>query len=800
MEAEELTWREQEVLALLAQRFTNREIAARLHLAESTVKDYVSRILSKLYVRNRRQAVARGKELGLLGQEQKSTATPSTHLPAEPTPFVGRQDVLGAITDQLAKTRLLTLVGPGGIGKTRLALKLAADFTDKFRDGSFFVALAPLQSFRQIVQAIAEVLQIPLTTDEDPQQQLLRYLRNKHLFLVMDNYEHVLDGVALVSQILQAAPMVKILTTSRERLNLRSETVFTVEGMTIPNYGERTEFLKYDAIVLFIQSAQRVRRSFDSSLNELEQIAEICAIVQGVPLAIELAAAWLHILSLAEIAEELDRSFDLLSGELRDAPERHRSIRAVFEHTWFMLQPTEQSIFMILSVFRGGFTRNAAYEVAGATLPSLSGLVNKSILSFQPASGRFAMHELLRQYAQEQLAQSSHRDGSPYESHAAFYAQFMATSWSRLKGKGQTQALHDIEADLENVRAAWHFHVSRGDIPSLQRYINSFWLLYWLRGWNWAAADLFEQGIRVVETLPVNLENESFRAQCQASKAFFLTWLGLAEQGHQLAKESAEVLERLGHAEGLVLAYHSLTLADYYLEYVAEEREAAGKLFKIAQEMGDEWTLANALALSSLATMRAKDYEAARQLAEASLETSNRIGDLVFVIISTNTLGHLAVFKGASTEAKQCFLHCLRTAKEIGFHWAKGNATKYLGQVALRENELAEAETYFLQSLKIAYDLGLERDIVNHLYEFARLRIAQQREDEAITLLSLLLQQPASRQTRLGSGRIRDNALMMLEQLREISSPEVFSTALASGKTAVLDEKLAGLLNRHSSD
>ena len=794
MEVEELTWREQEVLALLAQRLTNREIATRLHLAESTVKEYVSRILSKLYVKNRRQAVERGKELGLLGRDKPATIEPQSNLPVATTPFIGHLETLEAIGEQLARSRLLTLTGPGGVGKTRLALKVATEVVNAFKDGCFFVSLAPIRSVEQIVQSIAEVLRIPLTTDEEPQHQLLRYLRRKQLLLVMDNYEHLLAGVSLVSQILQAAPFVTILATSRERLNLQSEMIFNVEGMALPEQETSADFLNYDAINLFVQNAGKIRQSFAPSADDLKKIAEICYMVRGMPLAIELAAAWLHILSLDEIAAELDKSLDVLASDMWDTPERHRSIRAVFEHSWFLLHSSEQQIFMRLSVFRGGFTRDAAQQVAGATLPSLRRLVNKSILSYQPGNGRFAIHELLRQYAQERLEMTPQASRLTYEAHASYYAELMASKWTDLKDKKQVQATREIEADLENIRAAWYFHVVQADVPQMGKYINSFWLLYWLRGWNQAAVDLFARGIKAIDTLPTNRESTILRAKCQAMQGFFLIWLGLADQGYLLAKESSKTLEAYHHAEGLVFAYHGLTLADYYLEYVIEEKETADKLLKIAQASNDNWTLATALALSSLATLRAKDYAEAKRLAEASLAISNKFGDLALATIATNTLGHLATAAGENDEARKCFLHCLQTANDIGFHWAKGNAIKYLGQVALLEGDLIEAEAYFRQSLKIGYDLGLDRDIVNHLYEFARLRLAQNRKTEAIILLTLLLRQPASQQTRLGSGRIKDNAKALLTKVKEDISPASFTKAQKLGETAILDEKLSELL------
>jgi len=227
---DDLTWREQEVLILLAERQTNREIADQLHLAESTVKDYVGKILSKLYVKNRRQAVERAKALGLLDRDRETTVRSPTNLPAEATPFVGRWYELVEIKRYLVETRLLTLTGPGGIGKTRLALKAGEEAADDFEDGTFFVSLAPIGSVEHIIQTIAEALKFPLATHEEPQHQLLRYLQKRQLLLVMDNFEHLLDGAGIISEILQAAPGVKVLATSREKLNLQSETIINVEG------------------------------------------------------------------------------------------------------------------------------------------------------------------------------------------------------------------------------------------------------------------------------------------------------------------------------------------------------------------------------------------------------------------------------------------------------------------------------------------------------------------------------------------------------------------------------------------
>ncbi|MGD8750270.1 MAG: LuxR C-terminal-related transcriptional regulator [Anaerolineales bacterium] len=792
--AVELTWREQDVLALLAKRMTNREIAARLHLAESTVKDYVGRILSKLYVKNRRQAVEQAKALGLLGVGQKTKVRPPTNLPSEPTPFMGRVDELKELRQQLGETRLLTLTGPGGIGKTRLALKVAEDATNEINNGSHFVSLASIGLSDDIAQTIAEGLNIPVARSEDSLQQLLRYLKRRSLLLVIDNFEHLLDGVGIVSKILQVAPGVKILATSRERLNIKGETNFIVTGMRFPNQGKSENILNYDAITLFINSARRIQPSFDPSPVDLERIASISQIVRGMPLAIELAAAWLHILSLDEIADELEKGLDILLTEMRDVPERHRSIRSVFDHSWSLLDQTEREIFMLLSVFRGGFTREAAQHVTGASLQLLSGLVNKSMLRYHTNTGRFEIHELLKQYAQERLGTTPQASIPAQETHANFYAEFMNIRWQHLRDSRQFVALHDIDSDIENIRTAWRFHLEKADAQKIRLFIHSFRFVYWIRGWNLAAVELYRKAADALCEVQDDVEAEAVRATAMANQGFFMAWLGLADQGYRLARESVEILERLNYPEGLFFAYNSLSLNAYYLNRMDEDKETTDKLLETARTSGEKWRLAFALFNSGFSSFSSKNYLKAKHLQEASLRLSGEIEDEILSSFSLITLGHIAIISGEIKKAKEYYLRSLRISKKAGFRWMISNSIKYLGRVALLEGEVTEAEKYFLRSLRITYDISLDRDIANHLYEFAKLRIAQNRSPEAAELLVLLLRQPVSHQVHLGGERIRDNAQELLAILEDDFSPKTFATSLERGQKLDLDEVILELI------
>jgi predicted ATPase/DNA-binding CsgD family transcriptional regulator len=792
--ADDLTWREQDVLILLAERLTNREIADRLHLAESTVKDYVGKILSKLYVKNRREAVERAKALGLLDSDRITGGRPATNLPAEPTQFVGRRDELAEIRRHLVETRLLTLTGPGGIGKTRLALKAAEEAADDFEDGCTFVSFAPIRSVEHIIQTIAEAVKFPIATHEDPQHQLLRYLQKRQLLLVMDNFEHLLDGAGIVSEILQAAPAMKILATSREKLNLQSETNIIVGGMGLPGQVRSEDTERNDAITLFVQSGSKVRSGFDPSPDELGKIENICHIVQGMPLAIELAAAWLHILNVDEIAEELEKGLDILTTEVRDAPERQRSIRAVFDHSWSLLQQTEREIFMHLSVFRGGFTREAAQQVAGASLQLLTGLVNKSFLSHDPNSDRLEIHELLRQCAQERLEKTPETSVSAQEAHAAYYAEFMRQRWGHLKGDRQILALAEIEADIENVRAAWRYYLDQRNVPQMWKFINGLWLVYWFRWWNHAGMELFAEAAGALEGAE-DEESAALRALAMAYQGYFMGWLDLSEQGYELAKESVEILRQLNHPEALLFAYDSLGVNAYFLNRYTEEIIAANKMLKIATELNDKWLLAFTLFAVSMGALLKEDYTEARRLAKSNLYLNEEIGDVIGSTMSLIILGHAALALGDYEQARGFYLRCIKISEETGFYYSIQTSSKYLGKVALSVGKIGEAEIYLLQSLRISKEIGFMRDIINLLYEFARLRVAQNNPEGAAELLALVLQHPASHQTRMHEGRIRDSAKDLLAKLENELPHETYTAALERGQELELDGVIADLLD-----
>lgn len=782
-QVDDLTWREQEVLLLLADRCSNREIADQLHLAETTVKDYVSKILSKLYVKNRRQAVERARELGLFEAHERDQASPIINLPAEPTPFVGRTRELEQIKRQLAEARLLTLVGPGGSGKTRLAVKTAQQIANEYPDGVFFVPLAPISAADRVVQTIAEAVKFPLMTQEDPKIQLLRYLRNRQLLLVIDNFEHLLDGVEIVSEILSRAAGVKVLATSREKLNLISEQLVFVGGMDFSLPGRPPVEQRNDASTLFVQSALKINPGFDPESEQLVQIESICQMVMGMPLAIELAAAWLQVLTLEEISTEINQDLDILSTDARDAPRRHRSLRAVFEHSWKLLENSEREILMSLSIFRGGFTRQAAQQVTGASLQQLMVLVSKSFLHHDSKSGRLTFHELLRQYALEELRSDPRYSTSAHEAHASYYADFMDVRWQQLKGERQLTALAEIETDLENVRAAWKYYLEPFNPPQIWKFMYSLWFVHWVRGWYLVGSEMFAEAARPQG----EGQDAALRAFGKALQAYFLAWLDRSPLGFKLAEESVKVLQPLDYPEALILAIDSLIVNAYFLDRL-EAFNYTQEMLDVAHEHQDKWLITFVLFANSMAALVRGDYTEARRQSEIHFKLCEEIGDKIHATVSLIVRGHAAQAQEEYEEAWSIYLRCLKLSQETGFFYSLQTVTKYLGKTAISMGKLDDAEDYLVQCLVMTKEIGFVRDVINLYYEFARLTAARGNPYHAVELLAYVIQHPASTQSRMMEGRIRDSALELLNTLQRETLPEEFSAAIKRGQDKEIDQ------------
>lgn len=653
-------------------------------------------------------------------------------LPHQPTPFLGRQSEVAALCRLLDEPacRLITLSGPGGIGKTRLAIEVAAQVRHQFADGVAFVPLQAVASAQLLASTIADALRLPLQGQAETATQLLQALHDRQLLLVLDNFEQLLDGADLLLRILRAAPEVTVLVTSREVLNLREEWLFAVTELDLPGDGAGAELLQSSAVQLFVACAQRVRRDFDLAV-EGPAVAQICRLVAGMPLAIELAAAWAKSLPCAEIAAEIGRNLLFLEANLRDLPERHRSVRAAFDQSWRLLSAAEQRVFRRLAVFRGGFTPDAAIQVADATLPLLAALVDKSLIRLD-SGGRYQTHELLRQYAELHLLSEPDETIATQRTHATYYAGWLYPQEPELfHGR---RALDAIAGELENVRAAWQWAAAQVDLHAIQQSAYSLWAYYQQRGPVWEGIAALEQALACLAHTTVANDGEALRAQLLVQ----LGWLYIRQGDLGRAAAAFETSRTLfadngltpppGYATDPVLGLARLAL--WGGNYGATWR-LADEVRRRSEAIGHESNLAVAHYLQAGAARMQGRHWVAGRLAREALGQADRLHNDWVKAHWLEELGRLAQARGALEQAQSHFLTCyeLRVTRED--LPGAAIAGDQLGAVMLRRGKLAEAQRIYSRSIAELKRLGNRDILVSALNGLGSVAIAQGNHEEA---------------------------------------------------------------------
>ena len=582
---EPLTNREMDVLRLLAEGLSNQEIAESLVMEVSTVKWYNTQIYGKLQVKNRKQAVTRALTLDLLEvQPDNSLHRPQHNLPADTLPFIGRTSEIDALTRQLTSEniRLITILGLGGMGKSRLSIEVGRRLLGYFKDGVYFVPLAAVTSAEQIITTVADIIGFQFHSDLQPAQQLADYLQDKLLLLIIDNFEHLLDNAGLMSDFLKAAPDLKLLVTSREKLELAGEALYVISGLSIP-YKSHADIAAHDAVKLFLEAASR--SASPPGEDDMEAVARICQALGGMPLAILLAAAWLDTLSLSEIESELKAGLDILESAVRDAPQRHQSIEAVFDYSWQRLDAQQQNIFMRLSVFREGFTREAAKEVAGASIRDLQHLVHSSFIQHLP-SGRYAIHELMRQYGEHKLAASGELEGVR-ENHARYFAAFIAPLGDIPWQQVDSALLEQVNMDSENVRAAWHFNVEKKDFSEMRRLLDGLWHLLDLFSRSQEAIDLLEAALAAFSGDEVD-DAVFCRGQVLSLLGWFYGDIGQKTKALEFTQQGQAMLQPFGPSKALLQAIVGQVIMLFFLNRFDESLPILIQGHKYSRVLGEQ--------------------------------------------------------------------------------------------------------------------------------------------------------------------------------------------------------------------
>ena len=649
----------------------------------------------------------------------KPVSTPN-NLPVMPTALVGREAELVSLSRLLndPDCRLLTLVGPGGVGKSRLALEAASQQWESFAGSVHLAPLDSLSSPEHLVPAIAQAVGLNFAGSTEPRLQLQRFLQNKRMLVLLDNLEHLLEGVDLLAEVLGSAPGVKLLATSRERLALSGEWVFDVQGLAVPPEGKVEGVESYSAVALFIQRAQQSSVQFELSFEDCAEVVRICRLAEGMPLAIELAAAWVSMLTCAEIADEIERGLDILATRLRDIPERQRSMRAVFDHSWQLLREDEQQVLRRMSVFRGGFTRQAAEAVAGAGLALLSALVAKSFLR-RASVDRYILHELVRQYVADRLAEVPD-EAAARDRHSAYYTDFVAGSEAELKGAGHLQVLAALDADIDNIRTAWRWAVRRGQTGAVRKPIRALWYFYDTHAWykeaeatfGWAADQLESSLIAKGKSEPI-IDLSS--AYARATQGWFYLRRGQLNQSQTLLQSSLASLRVFGPSQELADALYYLGGVVWLAGDFPRARACYLEELAVAEQAGDQWDIGRATSCLAIVAQTVGEYQEAEERLQTALAITRRLGERRLAAFILHFYGILKRILGAHPEAQVYLKESLEMSSAAGDRLYYGMALSQLGEVTRALGDDAEAVRLLNESVTLLRELGEHYSLLHAL-------------------------------------------------------------------------------------
>jgi predicted ATPase/DNA-binding NarL/FixJ family response regulator len=751
---------------------------------------------------------------------------PPSRLPPQPTSFIGREAELSALAALLSDPagRLVTIVGPGGVGKTRLALAVAG----RLQGGRAAIGFAPLQAVQDpdhLARAIAEAIGCPLSGQDAPANQVRRFLRRRDILLVLDNFEHLLAASELLSELLAAAPGLRMLVTSRAALNLQEEWRFPLDGLALPEGDEASE-----AVRLFGERAGRVRPDF-APADERAAITRICHLVGGLPLAIELAAAWVKSLPCDAIAEEIARNLAFLETSMQNLPSRHRSVRAAFDHSWVLLGPEERAVFSRLAVFRGGFTREAAWRVTGASLPILAALLDKSLVRYEQ-DGRYHLHELLRQYADEHLRAVPDEAAQVATRHGTYYLDFLAAAWPGMIGADIAATAALVAADLDNIRAAWPAALDGADPETVRCAAQVLYSVFEYRGLYREGVAALEGAVRRLHLAAPTLARDRALVASLVALGWLTLRVGRLAEARAALEEGRDLLARhasppppgLATDPDLGLAVLALVDGDYaaaarlgeaarqrsveqrhdgnrpYAWYAianaafAEGRydaahRAARQAHAAAEIAGNRWF--SAYCLNDLGRIAAAlgELDEARRHFAASYTLREEMAHREGMAVALAQLGRVAALQGEGAEARQLLERALALYDDLGDRGGLAATLHALGDAALEAGDLASGRQALAQALQLATEIGFRPLALATVASLADLALRAGRAEQAATLAALARAHPASARA------VRERAQQLLARAESRLAPPARALAAREGAGAALDDTVRLLLS-----
>jgi predicted ATPase/DNA-binding CsgD family transcriptional regulator len=705
---------------------------------------------------------------------------PAHALPVPLVALVGRQTESAELQALLSSQRLVTLTGPGGVGKSRLALHLAHACQLAFAHGAYLVPLAAVSAPEHIAPAIADALGFAFYSPRDPQQQLLDYLRARQTLLVLDNFEHLLPAANLLSAWLEQAAGLKLLVTSRERLNVQGEWVFDLGGLAVPEAGMAPDPESYPAGQLFLQVARRVAR-FTLHPGDWAPVARLCRFVNGLPLAIEMAAAWSRAVTVGDIAAEVEKNLDFLTAPRRDTPERHRSLRVVLDYSWAQLTPHEQEVFRKLSVFKGGFQRAAAESVAGANLNVLTALVDQSFLQWEAATQRYRMHDLLIRYGHDRLAENPAEEHFTVERYGEYYASFLHEQFEASKGKEQTLAYQAIGAELANLRWVWEQAVVGEKLAQVDQMVDGLYKFYRLRGLYQEGLDGFDLANRVLQPrklTPQLADAPLWRAVMGEGILAYL--LGLTDRAENILSECRDAFQALNMPAEVVTCIHSLAgmllsinkfsavkkLLSDETQFVSnfsetplmtanrfrmlgmissnlgeclEGRRYYEQALNLYQKLGNKQMEATLLVDVGLLDQILACFPAAIERYQRALQLSHEIDYFEGEFAVLQNLSELHCKLGNSEAAEQYGQRAFHLARLPQHRLEQSFALVALGDAWLNQGRYLEAQEAYQQALTVYRELDLRVAAVEPLAGLARVLLHQERLDLALSIVDEVL-------------------------------------------------------------